>query len=37
MIEGMGHDLPRIVWPQLIDAILANAELAARIPQAARV
>jgi pimeloyl-ACP methyl ester carboxylesterase len=37
MIKGMGHDLPRAIWPQLIDAILANAELAARIPQAAPV
>ena len=27
MIEGMGHDLPRAIWPRLIDAI---AELAAR-------
>ncbi len=26
-IEGMGHDLPRAIWPRLIDAI---AELAAR-------
>jgi pimeloyl-ACP methyl ester carboxylesterase len=25
MIEGMGHDLPRAAWPQLIDAIAANA------------
>jgi pimeloyl-ACP methyl ester carboxylesterase len=25
MIEGMGHDLPRAVWPQLIDAIAAHA------------
>jgi pimeloyl-ACP methyl ester carboxylesterase len=24
-IEGMGHDLPRAVWPQLIDAIAAHA------------
>ena len=23
-IEGMGHDLPRGAWPQLIDAIVAN-------------
>jgi pimeloyl-ACP methyl ester carboxylesterase len=27
MIRGMGHDLPRVLWPTLIDAI---AELAAR-------
>jgi pimeloyl-ACP methyl ester carboxylesterase len=25
MIEGMGHDLPRGAWPQLIDAIVENA------------
>jgi pimeloyl-ACP methyl ester carboxylesterase len=25
MIEGMGHDLPRAVWPRLIDAIAAHA------------
>lgn len=24
-IAGMGHDLPRAVWPQLIDAIAALA------------
>jgi len=24
-IEGMGHDLPRAAWPQLIDAIAAHA------------
>lgn len=25
MIDGMGHDLPRGVWPQLLDAIVENA------------
>jgi pimeloyl-ACP methyl ester carboxylesterase len=35
MIEGMGHGLPRGVWPQLIDAITANAERAG-VPTAAR-
>jgi pimeloyl-ACP methyl ester carboxylesterase len=25
MIEGMGHDMPRAIWPQLIDAIAAHA------------
>jgi pimeloyl-ACP methyl ester carboxylesterase len=25
MIEGMGHDLPRAVWPRLLDAIERNA------------
>jgi pimeloyl-ACP methyl ester carboxylesterase len=24
-VEGMGHDLPRALWPQLIDAIAAHA------------
>jgi pimeloyl-ACP methyl ester carboxylesterase len=28
MIEGMGHDLPRGVWPQLIDAIAVHARAA---------
>jgi pimeloyl-ACP methyl ester carboxylesterase len=28
MIPGMGHDLPRGVWPQVIDAIAANAAAA---------
>jgi pimeloyl-ACP methyl ester carboxylesterase len=26
LIDGMGHDLPRAVWPQLIDAITALVE-----------
>ena len=25
MIEGMGHDMPRAVWPRLIDAIAEQA------------
>jgi pimeloyl-ACP methyl ester carboxylesterase len=25
MVEGMGHDLPRAVWPRLIDAIASHA------------
>ncbi len=25
LIEGMGHDLPRQVWPQIIDGIVENA------------
>jgi pimeloyl-ACP methyl ester carboxylesterase len=29
-IEGMGHDLPRAAWPQLIDAIAENASRADR-------
>jgi pimeloyl-ACP methyl ester carboxylesterase len=28
MIEGMGHDLPRGVWPQIIDAIAEQARAA---------
>jgi pimeloyl-ACP methyl ester carboxylesterase len=28
MIEGMGHDLPRGVWPRLIDAIAGHARAA---------
>ena len=28
-VEGMGHDLPRGAWPQLIDAIVANTRRAA--------
>jgi pimeloyl-ACP methyl ester carboxylesterase len=30
-IEGMGHDLPRAVWPRLIDAIAAHAGHAAQL------
>jgi pimeloyl-ACP methyl ester carboxylesterase len=28
-LRGMGHDLPRELWPQIIDAIVQNAALAA--------
>jgi pimeloyl-ACP methyl ester carboxylesterase len=28
MIEGMGHDLPRAVWPRIIDAIAEHARAA---------
>jgi pimeloyl-ACP methyl ester carboxylesterase len=34
-IEGMGHDLPRGVWPQMLDAIVENAARAGE-PAAAR-
>src|SRR4051812_21567343 len=27
-IEGMGHDLPRAIWPRLVDAIVENARRA---------
>jgi hypothetical protein len=26
-VEGMGHDLPRAIWPRLIDAIAEQALL----------
>jgi pimeloyl-ACP methyl ester carboxylesterase len=29
LIEGMGHDLPRQLWPRLVDLIVENAERAA--------
>jgi pimeloyl-ACP methyl ester carboxylesterase len=29
MIEGMGHDLPRGAWPEMLDAIVENAARAA--------
>ena len=35
-IEGMGHDLPRGAWPQIIDGIVANAERAGFRPRRAR-
>jgi pimeloyl-ACP methyl ester carboxylesterase len=28
VIKGMGHDLPRAAWPQIVDGIVANAERA---------
>lgn len=28
MVEGMGHDLPEPLWPQIVDAIAANARKA---------
>jgi pimeloyl-ACP methyl ester carboxylesterase len=34
-IEGMGHDLPRAAWPQIIDAIAANTRRAEPVRQAA--
>ena len=32
-IDGMGHDLPRGVWPQVIDAIAENAARAKSAPE----
>ena len=29
LIPGMGHDLPEGLWDQIIDAVVANTELAA--------
>jgi pimeloyl-ACP methyl ester carboxylesterase len=29
ILAGMGHDLPRELWPQILDAIAANAAGAA--------
>ena len=26
IIEGMGHDLPRQVWPRIVEAIATNAK-----------
>jgi len=31
MVDGMGHDLPRALWPTFVEEIAANA---ARAPQA---
>jgi len=31
MIEGMGHDLPRVLWPRLIDALSTHAAGADRL------
>jgi pimeloyl-ACP methyl ester carboxylesterase len=31
-VEGMGHDLPREVWPRIVDAVARNAE---RVPEPA--
>ena len=33
VIEGMGHDLPRAVWPTLIDAIVENGARAGDVSQ----
>jgi hypothetical protein len=34
MIDGMGHDLPRAIWPRLIEAIVQNAKRAqSTVPQ----
>jgi pimeloyl-ACP methyl ester carboxylesterase len=33
MIEGMGHDLPRVLWPRLIDAFTAHAAESDRLAE----
>jgi pimeloyl-ACP methyl ester carboxylesterase len=33
MIEGMGHDLPRVLWPRLIDAFATHAAKADRLAE----
>ncbi|HEY8467967.1 MAG TPA: alpha/beta hydrolase [Solirubrobacterales bacterium] len=33
MLEGMGHDLPRVYWDRIIDAIAANAARAGEAPR----
>lgn len=35
-IDGMGHDLPEAAWPQILDAITANAQAADREPVTAQ-
>jgi pimeloyl-ACP methyl ester carboxylesterase len=35
-IKGMGHDLPRAVWPRLLDAISAHVLTADRLPSGGR-
>jgi pimeloyl-ACP methyl ester carboxylesterase len=35
LVEGMGHDLPRALWPRLIDAIEKHAGRAGEVPQPA--
>ena len=35
-IEGMGHDLPRVLWPRLIDALAAHATKADRLGEQRR-
>jgi pimeloyl-ACP methyl ester carboxylesterase len=35
-IDGMGHDLPRELWPRIVDAVARNAEKAVATEPAAR-
>ena len=37
MIEGMGHDLPRVLWPRLIDAFATHADGADRLAESRSV
>jgi pimeloyl-ACP methyl ester carboxylesterase len=36
MIEGMGHDLPRVLWPRLLDALATHAAAADRLAEQRR-
>jgi pimeloyl-ACP methyl ester carboxylesterase len=33
MIEGMGHDLPRVLWPRLLDAVAAHTAAAEELAE----
>ncbi len=35
IVPRMGHDMPRVLWPQIIDAIVDNARIAQRQPAGA--
>ena len=35
LVDGMGHDLPRALWPQLIDAIATHASAADTVARTA--
>jgi pimeloyl-ACP methyl ester carboxylesterase len=35
LVEGMGHDLPRGAWPEILDGIAENAARASKTPAAA--
>ena len=37
MVDGMGHDLPRAAWPQIIDAIAENATRAGESASTSRI
>jgi pimeloyl-ACP methyl ester carboxylesterase len=35
MIDGMGHDLPRAVWPRIVEAVAERAQRHQGVPQTA--